>query len=123
MGKLAMTMLLGILCINFSIFLVNEYVILPQVTYITPVLPGEVKGGTDINGTLTPVQGSSAYQDPLPGANKLWRLITTMVAGIPVLLADFNVPVPVALVLDAIYTFILGIFFIEFLLGRNDILD
>lgn len=124
MAKLAMVALLGLLCINLSIFLVNEYDILPEATYITPILPDEVKTNIDINGTITPNPSmTTAFYDVWGGMGKLWRLISTMVAGVPFLLNDLGVPGPVALVLDAIYTFILGVFFIEFVLGRGDILD
>lgn len=123
MAKLAIVALVGILCLNLSIFLVNDYIILPQVTYVTPILPDEITGQVDINGTLTP---SPTYNtqgwDVFGGANKLWRLVTTLVAGIPFLLWDLGVPLAVQLVLDALYTFILGIFFIEVVTGR-DILD
>ena len=124
MAKLAMVAFLGILCINLSIYLVNEYVLIPEVTYITPILPEDITGKVNINGTVTPSPAqSTAFYDLWGGMGKLWLLISTTVVGIPILLNDMGAPIPVQIVLDALYTVILGIFFIEIVLGRNDILD
>jgi len=123
MSKLVMSMAVAILCVNLSIFLVNEYDILDEVEFMTPITPGGIKDKVDINGTITPETSFiTEFYNLWGGASRLYRLITTLVAGIPGLLNEFGTPPAIALVLDAIYTFILGVFFIEIITGR-DILD
>jgi hypothetical protein len=121
MAKFVYVALLGILCINMSIFLVNEYDILSEVTYMTPVLPGDVSSNVDINGTITPEPSlTNVYGYDIWGnLNKLWRLVGTLVAGLPILMNELGAPLPIILIVDAIYIFMWGVFFIEMGIGRD----
>lgn len=123
MGKFVMMGLIAILSINMSIYIVNEAGWLPGATFIAPVTPDEVKDNVDIDGTTTPDPGSiTAFYDIWGGMNKLKTLIWTLVAGIPDLMDEFGVPYYIAWSVDAIYFFMLGVFFLEIVTGR-DIMD
>lgn len=96
---------------------------MPQVQYMAGVTPGDIKSKVDINGTITPPQGINLqFYDLFGGMGKIWRLISTTVAGVPFLLAEFGAPLSIQAVLDALYLVVLGFFFLELVTGR-DFLD
>ena len=121
MAKFVYMAMLGILCINMSIYLVNEYSLMDEVEYMTPVFPQNITDNVDFNGTITPdpnlvnTQGYDIYG----GIGKFYRLTRTLVLGVPDLMAEVGAPGPIILVVDAIYTFMWGVFYLEMVLGRD----
>ena len=120
MGKFVIMALLGILCVNMSIYLVNEYDLISEYTYLNPVTPEEVKNKVDINGTITPDPNYvNQFYDIWGGMNKIWKLVGTLVLGLPMFMVELGAPTPIVVVVDAIYTFLVGIFLLELVTGRD----
>jgi len=120
MGKLVVNIMIGILCINMSIYLVNSYGFFEGAQTLTSLTPEEVSDNIDIDSLITPDSSLvTPFYNFWKGMNSLWTLVSTLVLGLPNLLTEFGVPDPVMYVVKAIYGLLLSIFFIEFFSGKE----
>lgn len=123
-AKLAIVGVLAILCVNLSIWLVNDYGLLPEYTMIPGTTPDEISGRIDINGTITPSPDINLqWYDVWGTMGKVWSLIGTSVLGVPFLLNQIGVPIAIQLVIDALYLVIVVLALLEFASGRGDLVD